>query len=145
MSIDKNQKAYIRIDGSGRDVAGSLLLRNKMPGNGKWREVVAYQCCNFTTTTTTTQAVVIVSGQSGNLNGTNSEICNAIGQVYGTIYMSLATPNVIAVGDTLYTDAAGTTPSVGSAGTWKVLVTPNLTYYAAEWDANGVVVNVSLC
>ena len=105
MSIDKNQKAYIRIDGSGRDVAGSLLLRNKMPGNGKWREVVAYQCCN----------------------------------------MSLATPNVIAVGDTLYTDAAGTTPSVGSAGTWKVLVTPNLTYYAAEWDANGVVVNVSLC
>lgn len=59
MSTNRNQKAYIRIDGSGRDVAGSLILRNKMPGNGKWREVVAYQCCNFTppaTTTTTSTA-----------------------------------------------------------------------------------------
>jgi hypothetical protein len=54
MSNNRNKKAYIRIDGSGRDVAGSLILRNKMPVNGKWREVVAYQCCNFTTTTTST-------------------------------------------------------------------------------------------
>ena len=54
MSTNRNQKAYIRIDGSGRDVAGSLLLRNKKPGNGKWREVLAHECCNLTTTTTTT-------------------------------------------------------------------------------------------
>lgn len=47
MSTNRNQKAYIRIDGSGRDVAGSLILRNKKPGNGKWREVLAYECCNF--------------------------------------------------------------------------------------------------
>ena len=145
MSIDKNQKAYIRIDGSGRDVAGSLLLRNKMPGNGKWREVVAYQCCNFTTSTTsttTTQAVVIVSGQVGNLTGTDNNICQAIGQQFSPIYMSLATPNVIAVGDTLYTDAAGTTPSVGAAGAWKCLKTPDTTQYAAEWDANGVITSL---
>ena len=56
MSNNKNLKAYIRIDGSGRDVPGSLILRNKMPGNGKWKEVLAYQCCNPTTTTTTTTA-----------------------------------------------------------------------------------------
>ena len=48
MSTNRNQKAYIRIDGSGRDVAGSLILRNKKPGNGKWREVLAYECCNTT-------------------------------------------------------------------------------------------------
>lgn len=54
MSTNRNQKAYIRIDGSGRDVAGSLLLRNKKPGNGKWREVLAYECCNFDPTPTTT-------------------------------------------------------------------------------------------
>ena len=53
MSTNRNQKAYIRIDGSGRDVAGSLILRNKKPGNGKWREVLAYECCNTTTNTTT--------------------------------------------------------------------------------------------
>ena len=57
MSTNKNQKAYIRIDGSGRDVAGSLILRNKMPGNGKWREVVTYQCCNPITTTSTTTII----------------------------------------------------------------------------------------
>tara|TARA_R110002167_G_scaffold133745_1_gene318994 strand:- start:343 stop:513 length:171 start_codon:yes stop_codon:yes gene_type:complete len=56
MSTNRNLKAYIRIDGSGRDVAGSLVLRKKMPGNGKWKEILAYQCCNPTTTTTTTTA-----------------------------------------------------------------------------------------
>jgi hypothetical protein len=53
MSTNRNLKAYIRIDGSGRDVAGSLVLRRKMPGNGKWKEILGYQCCNTTTTTTT--------------------------------------------------------------------------------------------
>ena len=65
MSTNRNQKAYIRIDGSGRDVAGSLILRNKKPGNGKWREVLAYECCNFDptpTTTTTTTAVPLTIG-----------------------------------------------------------------------------------
>tara|TARA_R110000744_G_scaffold166715_1_gene283960 strand:+ start:50 stop:700 length:651 start_codon:yes stop_codon:yes gene_type:complete len=65
MSTNRNQKAYIRIDGSGRDVAGSLILRNKKPGNGKWREVLAYECCNFDptpTTTTTTTAVPLAIG-----------------------------------------------------------------------------------
>jgi hypothetical protein len=47
-------KAYVRFDGSGRVVAGSLILRKNPPKVGKWVEVPAYQCCNFTTTTTTT-------------------------------------------------------------------------------------------
>jgi len=59
MSTNKDLKAYIRIDGSGRDVQGSLVLRTRMPGNGKWRQVLTTQCCNPvvtppTTTTTTT-------------------------------------------------------------------------------------------
>ncbi len=60
MSTNKDLKAYIRIDGSGRDVPGSLVLRTRMPGNGKWRQILADQCCNPvitpTTTTTTTTA-----------------------------------------------------------------------------------------
>jgi hypothetical protein len=47
-------KAYVRFDGSGRIVPGSLVLRRNKPKVGKWQEVPAYECCNPTTTTTTT-------------------------------------------------------------------------------------------
>lgn len=49
----RDLKAFVRIDASGRVVAGSLILRKKMPKVGKWYEVPAYLCCNTTTTTTT--------------------------------------------------------------------------------------------
>jgi len=52
----KDLKAYVRFDGSGRVVPGSLVLRKKMPKVGKWMEVQAYECCVYTTTTTTTIA-----------------------------------------------------------------------------------------
>lgn len=42
-------KAFVRFDGSGRIVAGSLILRKKMPTVGKWKEIVANECCNSTT------------------------------------------------------------------------------------------------
>lgn len=47
-------KAFVRFDGSGRIVAGSLILRKNKPKIGKWQEITAYQCCNPTTTSTTT-------------------------------------------------------------------------------------------
>lgn len=54
-TIDKRPlKAFVRFDGSGRVVAGSLILRRKMPKVGKWQEITAYECCTPTTTTTTT-------------------------------------------------------------------------------------------
>ena len=56
-SIDSRPlKAFVRFDGSGRIVAGSLILRKNKPKVGKWKEIPAYECCNFTTTTTTTAA-----------------------------------------------------------------------------------------
>jgi hypothetical protein len=54
MSNKKDLKAFVRIDGSGRVVAGSLILRRNKPKVGKWIEIPAYECCNPTTTTTTT-------------------------------------------------------------------------------------------
>ena len=56
-------KAYVRFDGSGRIVAGSLILRKNKPKVGKWKEIQAYECCNFipTTTTTTTAAPTTTS------------------------------------------------------------------------------------
>jgi len=77
MSKNRNQKAFIRIDGSGRDVAGSLILRNKKPGNGKWREILAYECCNpiptpTTTTTTTTVNLSVGAFYQGGIIASSS-------------------------------------------------------------------------
>ena len=54
-------KAFVRFDGSGRIVAGSLILRKNKPKVGKWKEIPAYECCNYTTTTTTTAAPTTTS------------------------------------------------------------------------------------
>lgn len=53
----KDLKAYVRYDGSGRVVAGSLVFRKKKPKNGRWSEISSNLCCNASgsTTTTTTQ------------------------------------------------------------------------------------------
>jgi len=59
----KDLKAFVRIDGTGRVVAGSLILRKNKPKVGKWREIPAHECCPppttaapATTTTTTSAA-----------------------------------------------------------------------------------------
>jgi hypothetical protein len=53
----RDLKAYVRFDGTGRIVPGSLVLRRKKPKVGKWQEIIGYECCNPTTTTTTTAAL----------------------------------------------------------------------------------------
>lgn len=55
MSSNKKLKAYVRFDGSGRVVPGSLVLRKNVPKVGKWQEIVGY---NFGITTTTTTTAV---------------------------------------------------------------------------------------
>lgn len=45
MTIYKKLKAFVRFDGSGRVVAGSLILRKKQPKVGRWQEISAYECC----------------------------------------------------------------------------------------------------
>jgi hypothetical protein len=47
MSTNKRDlKAYVRYDGSGRVVAGSLILRRNKPKVGNWQQVQGYECCN---------------------------------------------------------------------------------------------------
>lgn len=46
MANQRNLKAFVRFDGSGRIVAGSLILRKNKPRVGRWYEIPAYQCCN---------------------------------------------------------------------------------------------------
>lgn len=54
MANQRNLKAFVRYDGSGRVVSGSLILRKNKPKVGNWKEITTYECCNPTTTTTTT-------------------------------------------------------------------------------------------
>ena len=51
MTNKRDLKAFVRYDGSGRVVAGSLILRRQKPKVGKWTEVQGYQCCNDVTLT----------------------------------------------------------------------------------------------
>lgn len=47
-------KAYVRFDGSGRVIAGSLILQRFKPKVGNWKEIPANECCEYVPTTTTT-------------------------------------------------------------------------------------------
>ena len=56
MATNNKLKAYVRYDGTGRVIAGSLILQRFKPKVGNWQEIDAYECCNPTTTTTTSSA-----------------------------------------------------------------------------------------
>ena len=53
-TIDKRTlRAFVRLDGSGRTVPSSLIMRKNKPKVGRWVEIPAWECCNTTTSTTT--------------------------------------------------------------------------------------------
>jgi len=39
-------KAYVRFDGTGKIIPGSLILQRSKPKVGNWKEILAYECCN---------------------------------------------------------------------------------------------------
>jgi hypothetical protein len=53
MATNNKLKAYVRYDGTGRVIAGSLILQRFKPKVGNWQEIDANECCNPTTTTST--------------------------------------------------------------------------------------------
>jgi len=48
MSNKRINKAYVRYDGTGRVISGSLILNRFKPKVGNWSEIPAYECCNPT-------------------------------------------------------------------------------------------------
>jgi hypothetical protein len=60
-STNRNLKAYVRYDGSGRVVPGSLILRKQKPKVGKWTEIQGYECCNPNTTLVVNEPIILVS------------------------------------------------------------------------------------
>lgn len=68
MTNKRDLKAFVRFDGSGRVVAGSLILRRKKPKVGKWREIQGYQCCNGEVTISYLPEDVSLNGIAFELN-----------------------------------------------------------------------------
>ena len=46
MAKNNNLKAYVRYDGTGRIIPGSLILNRFEPAVGNWQEIDANECCN---------------------------------------------------------------------------------------------------
>lgn len=42
----KNLKAFVRFDGTGRVISGSLILQANKPKVGNWKRIQAYECCD---------------------------------------------------------------------------------------------------
>ena len=136
-SINKRPlKAFVRFDGSGRVVSGSLVLRRNKPKVGNWQEIVAYECCNPTTT-----AIAYPAGQVSSA----SDAADACALTLDTVvYLKLATVNVVAVGSIVYNDAAGLNPFDGSA-TYHRVEAPDGQDWNVVIGVNGVVTATNLC
>ena len=110
MSNQRNLKAFVRYDGSGRVVAGSLVLRKNKPKVGKWREIQAYECCNYipsSTTTTTTQGGVTPTAFIKTYWLNTEDACSTT--TYGTLIFYSAS-STLEAGISVFSDAALTIP-----------------------------------
>jgi hypothetical protein len=83
-------KAFVRFDGTGRIVPSSLILRRKKPKVGKWVEIPAYECCNYTTTSTTTTAACIETEWEYTI--TAEDVENATGNTGAVIIINVPEP-----------------------------------------------------
>jgi hypothetical protein len=61
MATNNQLKAYVRFDGTGRVIPGSLILQRSKPKVGNWTEIDANECCNYVPTTTTTTTVPVTT------------------------------------------------------------------------------------
>lgn len=119
-------KAYVRFDGSGRIVAGSLILRKNKPKVGKWKEIPAYECCNPTTSTTTTAAPTTTTSTTvapTTTTTTSIIVSNAVFKVAAssetvcaqTPTLTLYYVGVFDNGTQIFTDEALTTPYLANS------------------------------
>jgi len=137
MSNKRDLKAYVRFDGSGRIVAGSLVLRRSKPKVGKWQEITAYECCNSTTSTTsstTSSTTTVFQGYYTWLAGKNVDALSACAEPTAPVYSAVS---LLTFGVILYEDTALTVPAAIS---WYA--TGGKAY---EVNGSGAIVSETLC
>jgi hypothetical protein len=108
-SNNRDLKAYVRYDGSGRVVAGSLILRRNKPKVGNWQQVQGYECNSGGTSyeiIATGEGAVssVITYRSGVDNSTQS--VNLVGEDLLVATICAVTGSVSAV------DAEGTTTTI---------------------------------
>lgn len=134
----KDLKAYVRYDGSGRVVAGSLVFRKKKPKNGRWVEIPKNLCCDgpnpsSSTTTTTNGGGVTPTAWIFTGGSSTFEACN---NPFSTVVLYTLT-STLSIGTQLYADAACTIPNNQEA------VYANSGYaYTVE---NGIIIAITTC
>ena len=128
-------KAFVRFDGSGRIVAGSLILRKNKPKVGKWKEIQAYECC-LTTSSTTLPPPPTHYSFTLSFGETAYDACQFA--TFDTFYSSVDT---IGVGVTLYYDIYLLTPV--NNGYYGLSGGTDYTYYIDNGD--GIIVTEAEC
>ncbi len=78
MAQNNSLKAYSRLDGSGRIVPGTTVLRRKLPVTGSWVETPAYLCCGPSTFLSSTPADVTLSTVTFTLLCNDSTVATAV-------------------------------------------------------------------
>tara|TARA_A100001391_G_scaffold8649_1_gene5596 strand:+ start:199 stop:651 length:453 start_codon:yes stop_codon:yes gene_type:complete len=147
-SINKRPlKAYVRYDASGRVVAGSLVLRRKMPKNGNWKELpqnITYECCSPTTTTTSSSTTTAAPLPACNYSeaGDAADACSET--IDTAAFIEQSDVAVVSVGDVLYNDAGGNNPVDGDTLYHKVSIA-NGTTWSAQLALDGSVLAVDAC
>ena len=132
-------KAYVRFDGSGRIVAGSLILRKSKPKIGNWKEVQAYECCNVDQT-----PVLVGIGTIYSYAPADIYIEPLDGDFYQTIYISGPT------GSSNINELAIALNNISNIGSFKVINdnlywTPSINianFYAAN-NTTSILMNIS--
>ncbi len=137
----KDLKAYVRYDGSGRVVSGSLVFRKKKPKNGRWVEIPKNLCCNDnpnSTTTTTTQGGGTPTAWVTYIAG-NQE--NACAQTSGWNFVLYTAGSTLGAGVVLYTDATLTT-EFNSYQYASILYNNGTLYQLSDLPNDGTIVSV---
>lgn len=143
----KDLKAYVRYDGNGRVVAGSMVFRKKKPKNGRWYEISSNLCCNPGGNTTTTTTTVVPTTTSTTTATpvpieyimsifSDASACGTTSVSPGfSLYSAESNPLAVTV---FYTDASLTTPVSGN-DSWKTYVkaSDQATLYSAYVDLAG--------
>jgi hypothetical protein len=105
-SNNRDLKAYVRYDGSGRVVAGSLILRRTKPKVGNWQQVQGYECNSGGTSY---QIIATAEGAVSTVITYRSGVDNST-QTVNLVGSNLLVATICAVtGSISAADAAGTT------------------------------------
>jgi len=67
MAKNNKLKAYVRFDGSGRIIPGSLILNRFKPAVGNWKETPSQECCSSTPPSDNCVRMTVVADED-NLN-----------------------------------------------------------------------------